>query len=188
MTKANFPRREDVEGSSDEVVDVLVSEEFAVEAGLQVGEGYTLFDPSARTSTGNVVRLEIPIRIAGIWIPRTEGGATWHLPPLSFANVFLVPENTYISDIGARVPHALTDVGWYKVVDGDSVRAEDVDRFPGQSQPCGQADQEPGSDDVSGTVAGVGAEAIPAGGFDPRRFCCFFSAFPFWGLSSISLF
>ena len=132
VAEGEFPAQGDVEGSSDEVVDVLVSEEFAVEAGLQVGEGYTLFDPSARTSTGNVVRLEIPIRIAGIWIPRTEGGATWHLPALSFANVFLVPENTYISEIGARVPHALTDVGWYKVVDGDSVRAEDVDRFLGR--------------------------------------------------------
>ena len=54
------------------------------------------------------------------------------MPALSFANVFLIPENTYISEIGARVPHALTDVGWYKVVDGDSVRAEDVDRFLGR--------------------------------------------------------
>ena len=132
VAEGEFPAQANVEGSGDGVVDVLVSEEFAVEAGLQVGEGYTLFDPSARTSTGNVVRLEIPIRIAGIWIPRTEGGATWHLPALSFANVFLVPENTYISEIGARVPHALTDVGWYKVVDGDSVRAEDVDRFLGR--------------------------------------------------------
>ena len=132
VAEGDFPAQGSTAGSSDEVVDVLVSEEFAVEAGLQVGEGYTLFDPSARTSTGNTVRLEIPIRIVGIWIPRTEGGATWHLPPLSFANVFLIPENTYISEIGARVPHALTDVGWYKVVDGDSVRAEDVDRFLGR--------------------------------------------------------
>ena len=131
VAEGGFPAQGSTEGSNDEVVDVLVSEEFAVEAGLQVGEGYTLFDPSARTSTGNTVRLEIPIRIAGIWIPRTEG-ATWHLPALSFANVFLVPESTYISEIGARVPHALTDVGWYRVVDGDSVRAEDVDRFLGR--------------------------------------------------------
>ena len=70
VAEGDFPAQGSTAGSSDGVVDVLVSEEFAVEAGLQVGEGYTLFDPNARTSTGNTVRLEIPIRIVGIWIPR----------------------------------------------------------------------------------------------------------------------
>ncbi|MXY92007.1 MAG: FtsX-like permease family protein [Caldilineaceae bacterium SB0664_bin_27] len=129
VVEGGFPAQENAESGNGEVVNVLVSQAFAVEAGLQVGEGYTLFDPSARTANGAILRLEVPVRIAGIWIPRAESSAKWHLPPASFANVFLVSEETYIGEIGERVPHALTDVGWYRVVDGDSVRAEDVDRF-----------------------------------------------------------
>lgn len=129
VVEGGFPAQDNAENGNGEVVNVLVSQAFAVEAGLQVGEGYTLFDPSARTANGAILRLEVPVRIAGIWVPRAESSAKWHLPPASFANVFFVSEETYIGEIGERVPHALTDVGWYRVVDGDSVRAEDVDRF-----------------------------------------------------------
>ena len=129
IVEGGLPAQDSSEGSNGDVVDILASQEFAVEAGLQVGERYTLFDPSVRTPNGGIMRLEVPVRIAGIWIPRAEGGARWLLPPASFANVFLVPKERYVGEIGARVPHALTDVGWYRVVSGDSVRAEDVDRF-----------------------------------------------------------
>ena len=129
IVEGGLPAQDSSEGSNGDVVDILASQAFAVEAGLQVGERYTLFDPSVRTPNGGVMRLEVPVRIAGIWIPRAEGGARWLLPPASFANVFLVPKERYVGEIGARVPHALTDVGWYRVVSGDSVRAEDVDRF-----------------------------------------------------------
>ena len=129
VVEGEFPAPVSADQGSGEVVDVLVSQEFAVEAGLQVGERYTFFDPGARTATGAIERLQVPVRITGIWIPRADGGATWHLPAASFANVFLLPEDTYISVIGARVPHALSDVGWYRASNGDSVRAEDVDSF-----------------------------------------------------------
>ena len=132
IVEGGLPAQDSSEGGNGDVVDVLASQAFAVEAGLQVGERYTLFDPSVRTPNGGVMRLEVPVRIAGIWIPRAEGGAKWLLPPASFANVFLVPKDRYVGEIGARVPHALTDVGWYRVVSGDSVRAEDVDRFLGR--------------------------------------------------------
>ncbi len=111
----------------DGVVDVLVSQELAVESGLQVGEQYILFDPSARSPSGLRQRLEVPVRVAGIW--QASHAELWHIPPSSFANVFLVSAETYISDIGSRAPHALSDAGWYTVVDGDGVRAEDVDAF-----------------------------------------------------------
>jgi putative ABC transport system permease protein len=129
VAEGEFPVPDSAVDGGREVVDVLASQEFAVEAGLQVGERYILFDPSARTSTGAVQRLQVPVRITGIWIPRADGGASWHLPAPSFANVFLLPKETYISVISARVPHALSDAGWYRVVNGDSVRAEDVGRF-----------------------------------------------------------
>ncbi len=132
IVEGELPALDSSAGESSDVVDILASQAFAVEAGLQVGERYTLFDPSVRTPNGAVVRLEVPVRIAGIWIPRADGGATWHLPPASFANVFLVPKERYVGKIGAIVPHALTDVGWYRVVNGESVRAEDVDRFLGR--------------------------------------------------------
>ena len=129
VVEGDFPEPVKAYDGSQELVEVLASQEFAVEAGLQVGERYILFDSAARSADGAVRRLELPVHIAGIWTPRAGSTAAWHLPPPSFANVFLVPKETYIRVISARVPHALSDAGWYRVVSGDSVRAEDVDRL-----------------------------------------------------------
>ncbi|MEZ4683919.1 MAG: hypothetical protein R2932_57885 [Caldilineaceae bacterium] len=109
--------------------EVLIHQKLATDTGLQVGEQLMLFDPSARSPTGGRMRLEIPIRVAGIWTADTDDPNFWAISPNSFANVFLTPEATYIGGITGAVPHALFDLGWYKIFDGGSVRSEDVGQF-----------------------------------------------------------
>lgn len=110
-------------------LEVLIHQELATETGLQVGEELMLFDPSARLPTGGRKRLEIPVRIAGIWLPNAADRDFWAMSPAAFANVFLAPEALYIGTVTTLVPHAFSDIGWYKIFTGDNVRSEDVTAF-----------------------------------------------------------
>lgn len=110
-------------------LDVLIHQDLAAETGLQVGEALMLFDPSARLPGGGRKRLEISMRIAGIWSPKTGDSDFWSMSPAAFANVFLLPESVYVSAVTSLVPHAYSDIGWYKIFNGDRVRAEDVAAF-----------------------------------------------------------
>lgn len=112
-----------------EALAVLIHQELAAETGLQVGEELMLFDPSARLPGGGRKRLEIPVRIAGIWLPKTDDPDFWSMSPAAFANVFLAPEALYIGTVTSLVPHAYSDIGWYKIFNGDRVRSEDVAAF-----------------------------------------------------------
>lgn len=117
------------DGQATGPIAVLIHQELAAETGLQVGEELMLFDPSARLPGGGRKRLEIPVQIAGIWLPKTDDRDFWSMSPAAFANVFLAPEALYISAVTALVPHAYSDIGWYKVFTGDGVRSEDVPAF-----------------------------------------------------------
>ena len=90
--------------ADDDVVEVLVSQELAVEAGLQVGEQYVLFDPSASTPTGARQQLEVPVRVAGIWIPKNSPGELWHLPPPRSQTSPFCPERPILAKSAAVCP------------------------------------------------------------------------------------
>lgn len=113
----------------DEPIAVLIHQDLATETGLQVGEELMLFDPSARIPGGGRKRLEISVRIAGIWAPNRDDPDFWSMSPAAFANVFLTPATVYVSTITPLVPHAYSDIGWYKVFNGDRVRSENVGGF-----------------------------------------------------------
>jgi len=110
-------------------VEVLVSQEIAQELGFQVGERYVLFDPGGPSADGQRRRIELPVRIAGIWVARDAQAEFWYGSPANLNNVFLVPETSYIASISTAVPHAFFDLSWYQVFDGDHIRAEDVPAF-----------------------------------------------------------
>lgn len=115
--------------SSAGPLEVLIQQALAAETGLQVGEEFMLFDPSARMPSGGRKRLEIPVRIAGIWSPKADDSDFWSMSPAAFTNVFLLPQSVYVGAVTGLVPHAYSDIGWYKAFNGDSVHAEDVTAF-----------------------------------------------------------
>ncbi len=105
---------------------VLIHQSMATETGMQVGEEYMLFDPAARLPSGGRQRLEIPVRVAGIWAPKPDDRDFWSMSPMAFANVFLTSKPVYASVVTSLVPHAFSDIGWYKILNGDGVRSENV--------------------------------------------------------------
>ncbi|RIK40213.1 MAG: hypothetical protein DCC55_15725 [Chloroflexi bacterium] len=113
----------------DEPIEVLISRDLAFEAGMQVGEVYVLFDPGGASPNGPRPQLQIPVRVAGLWEASDAGDGFWYISPAAFANVFLVPDETYFGVIVATVPHALYDLVWYYSFNGERVRAEHVPSF-----------------------------------------------------------
>lgn len=112
-----------------EPLEVLIRPELAVEAGLQVGEIYILYDPGGASPQGPRPQLQIPVRIAGLWEANDPDDDFWYLSPASFDNVLLIAESTYVEHFAAQVRNAFFDLSWYEQFDGSRVRAQTVPAF-----------------------------------------------------------
>ena len=106
-------------------LEVLFSQKLAAELGLQVGEEYVIFDAGASDRPA----FTAPIRLVGAWQARDPDSPFWYIPPAAFDKTFLVPQGTYIGLLGNQIPRPLSDIGWYTIFDGASVRAENVSPF-----------------------------------------------------------
>lgn len=115
--------------SPGEPVEVLVADDFADELGLQVGEIYSLFNPSGVTPSTDRAPFTLPVRIAGIWHARTPDSAFWYISSRAFRETLLVNEELYIGLLGRHIPRPLYELSWYESLDGGNVRAENVAAF-----------------------------------------------------------
>jgi len=104
--------------SADEV-PVLVSQSLANRLGLQVGEIYTLFEPSGTGSS-------LSVRIAGVWRPADQDTAYWLYPPRSFDEVLLTSEDAFRELVAPAVRGEVDQAAWYLVADGSRVTSGDV--------------------------------------------------------------
>ena len=107
--------------SADEV-PVLVSQPLANQLGLQVGETYTLFEPSG---TGT----SLSIRITGVWRPADQNPAYWLYPARSFDEVLLTSERAFRQRVAPAVEGEVDQAAWYLVADGSGVTSGDVPRL-----------------------------------------------------------
>jgi len=105
--------------TSPDEAPVLVSQPLANRLGLQVGELYTLFEPSG---TGT----SLPVRITGVWRPRDTDPAYWLYPPRSFDEVLLTSEPAFRDLVTPAVRDEIDLAAWYLVADGSSVTSGDV--------------------------------------------------------------
>lgn len=111
------------------VVDVLVSEEFALTLGLQVGETYITFN---RRTVDEIVRTtQVPIRIAGVWRAIDSSDASWFYEPLAFEDVMIIPEETFVGRLSPYMEDEIYTALWYLILDGSNVHADDVRRLLG---------------------------------------------------------
>lgn len=125
LVEGTWPRQVDVE--MGERLDVLVSEDRAVELGLQVGEEYTLF-----RGIETVTRDEVPVRIVGIWRPLDATSTYWFLSPSVYDDVMLLAEDTYRPfAAGQADAQAIyyNYIAWYQLYDGSTLNADEVPRI-----------------------------------------------------------
>ncbi len=109
--------------TGDGPIDVLVSETTAAKNTLLIDDLYRV------ESTGRGPRIDMIVRIAGIWRPADADASYWFQTPSAYSDVFLVPEESFA--MIANVPDArfVTLAAWYTAIDGSSVRSSDVERL-----------------------------------------------------------
>lgn len=113
------------ETAEDSTVEVLISEPFATELGLQVDEMYMAYF-RVKTERGESVT-QIPVRIAGVWTPRDPTEEYWFYDPKALKQTMLVPEGTFMGRIAPYMENEVYLGLWYLVMDGSDVHASDID-------------------------------------------------------------
>ena len=101
-------------------IEVLVSEARATELGLQVGDGLIMFSPDETAA----VR-ELPVRVAGIWLPADPADDFWYFPADLLAERLFVPLETFRDRIAGDAP-VIDRAVWYLVADGNSITTERI--------------------------------------------------------------
>ncbi len=147
----------EIQAPDVKILNVLVSEVLAADAGLQVGDELVLFRSGAPvtlmresqremgalpgsgdTTVGSVTaeaapdqaRVEVSVRVAGVWSAADPKGPFWYVSPSAFDLALLLPEETFLSLAETdSVPRLLHTLGFYQVFDGSEVRAENVPGF-----------------------------------------------------------
>ncbi len=119
IVEGDLPRPFTGEG----LLDVLVSETTASKNTLLVDDLYLV------QSTGRGPRIDVLVRIAGIWRPADADASYWFQPPSTYSDVFLVPEESFARLVDVPDARFVTLTAWYTAIDGSSVRSSDVERL-----------------------------------------------------------
>ena len=101
-------------------IEVLVSEARATELGLQVGDGLIMFSPDETAADR-----ELPVRVAGIWLPADPADDFWYFPADLLAERLFVPLETFRDRIAGDAP-VIDRAVWYLVADGNSITTERI--------------------------------------------------------------
>jgi putative ABC transport system permease protein len=101
------------DSSPDSPVEVLISQALSDKLALQPGEMYV-----AKRDD-----VEIPVRIAGIYVPTDPTLSLWDSRS---QETFLVPEETYANRIAATVVDELYSDEWQLIMSGSQLHANDI--------------------------------------------------------------
>ncbi len=112
------------DSNADSIVEVLITQPFAEEFGIQVGEEFVTYRRSDIEGAKQVV--QIPVRISGIWLPNDPEDPYWFYRTSVFEKHFMVPEETFIQRIATAQQDEISQALWYLVMDGSQVTSSDV--------------------------------------------------------------
>ena len=131
ILEGNFP----IVASESGPMDVLVSEEFATELGIQVGEEYQSYIQD-ETELGAKTSTQIPVRVSGVWKPNDPSEDYWIFNPYNLSDAFIIPEGSYAGSISSILPDEIYSVIWYLVLDGSDVHSSDAKNLAHPDQFC----------------------------------------------------
>jgi putative ABC transport system permease protein len=106
----------EVSRGGEQPFEVMVHQLLADELGLQAGEVYRVAEPGGEG-------VSVPVRISGVWVPRSPSDEYWLIRPESMQDVLLAPEETVRNRILRPFPDAIYQALWYYVLDGADVRS-----------------------------------------------------------------
>ncbi len=112
------------DSNMDSTVEVLVSSTMADEFGIQAGEEFVTFRRADQETARRTV--QIPIRVAGIWVAADPNDPYWFYRQSVFENQFFVPEETFLQRISPALSDEIAQALWYMVLDGSGINSSDV--------------------------------------------------------------
>ncbi|NLG27453.1 MAG: FtsX-like permease family protein, partial [Chloroflexi bacterium] len=119
-----------------EIIDVLVGETEARTMGLRAGEIYVAFRPASGTVSAKQDKasletksLQVPVRIAGIWKPVDPRDDYWFYSVDTLGATLLTSEEIFGERVVPAMPMQIETAVWYLVLNGDSLRVDDVPRI-----------------------------------------------------------
>ena len=113
-----------VPSSADQAIEILISQNFAVDSGWQVGEQYLMLNLGQSAEGQNFI-----VQVAGIWQPINADDAYWFFGATSFDDLFLVPEATFSDVIAPALNREVHFALWYLVMDGSTVGTSQINRL-----------------------------------------------------------
>ncbi|MEM7134248.1 MAG: FtsX-like permease family protein [Chloroflexota bacterium] len=116
-------RRPGDQETHDSAVEVLVSERFYYDHEIEVGDRflYGLGDPRIVTP--------IEVLVKGVWRPVDDDTEFWFEEPNAFAFYFILPEETFLTDVAPLIVEQVRMYVWYLVFDVDAIRIDNVARI-----------------------------------------------------------
>ncbi|MBK9050305.1 MAG: hypothetical protein IPL78_05085 [Chloroflexi bacterium] len=127
LREGQFPAPADP--SPDSTIEVLISETFANESGLQVGDPLIAYDFVLDTLNPR----ETSVRVAGIWQANDTSDDFWFFTPQTFDDLLLVPEATFSQRLSPVFNNEITRAVWYLVLDGSGVNTTNADALAARS-------------------------------------------------------
>ncbi|MCJ7701702.1 MAG: ABC transporter permease [Anaerolineales bacterium] len=121
ILEGNFPTVAAQEGP----IEVLISEEFATELGLQVGEEYQSYIQD-ETDLGTKISTQIPVRLGGVWKPKDPLEDYWIFNPNNLSETFIIAEGSFSGRISNQLPDEIYSAIWFLVMDGSDVHSSDA--------------------------------------------------------------
>lgn len=127
--------------ADSEVIDVMISQALAEEAGIQIGETYVVFkraetssDSSAETEEAKPTQFQV--RVVGVWAPSDIKDDFWFYNPKALSNSLLLSEGSFRARIAPSMEKEVYAAIWYIVFDGENVRTDDVPGLLGRINYC----------------------------------------------------
>ncbi len=123
ITEGRFPGFTAPDDGS--AIEAMIHEDLATTLGLQVDEIYIAY-ARVRADDGFVKDLQFPVRIVGVWIPEDPYDGFWFFRPRAFSERLMVSEETFASNISARMDKEVYTAVWNIMLDGESVNHNDA--------------------------------------------------------------
>ncbi|MCB0086670.1 MAG: ABC transporter permease [Caldilineaceae bacterium] len=122
LLEGAFPAPAD--SNPDTPIQILITDAFANELGLQVGEELVAFR-NVESETGNRT-VQMPLQISGIWVASDPAEEYWFYRQSVFETQFFVPEATFQARMTPQLTDEVAQMLWYIILDGDNVTSDDV--------------------------------------------------------------
>ncbi|MBN1563006.1 MAG: ABC transporter permease [Anaerolineae bacterium] len=122
LVEGTFPVPTDP--APDSVIEVMITEQFASEVGIQVGELYQGYNWRVDQNDSQQIRM---VRVVGVWRARDEADHYWFYGPTMFNDILLVPRETFVNRIAPYTDIEVNLSLWYLISNGEGITTSRVD-------------------------------------------------------------